>query len=702
MGFRPHRNLTRSRTGVPVGSRVPRDRKRKGTPIGMKKLMAYVLAAFLLGGVAMGKGTSAARNAKGAKSGGAQITAVEGRARTPSASQGGRVSSRAVTGNLSKLRRERLLSHIAAIKTFLERSVGTDTNAVRLLSFAVELEKEARGKKYGLVFEEHRERVDVELDENIPVLEEMKGRFLAARNAKSAKDEGVAHVAAEAPLNFLIEGDNLAALKLLEKTHRGRIDLIYIDPPYNTGNEDFIYNDSYVDKTDTFRHSKWLSFMQKRLEIARLLMSDSALIFLSIDDNEQAALKLLCDEVFDEANRIAVLPTIMNLKGNQDEFGFAGTHEYTLVYAKNKAKCVVNLFPVDEEDMDAWQEDEIGYFKKGATLKRTGKDAPRESRPWGYFPILVNRKSKQVSVITESEYEQIYDGKNKAFDDDYVLRLKTDYEKRGYEVLLPTIGNMKASWRWQYSTVKNNPSEIIVVGEGGSFSLYKKQRPQLGDMPTAKPKTTFYKPQYSSGNGTSQLKAILGSKLFDNPKPVELIKDFMLLGSDKNDIVLDFFAGSGTTGHAVMKLNAEDGGRRRFILVTNNENGICEKVTYERLKRVMAKEKYAARLKYYKVGYVPITEDGYWERADALLGYIRELVELENGIDFSHDTSVAIVLTDVELGRFVKGLAKKTALPRILYKGHNVILDAKAKAAIEKQGVEVKTIPDYYYPELED
>ena len=151
-----------------------------------------------------------------------------------------------------------------------------------------------------------------------------------------------------------------------------------------------------------------------------------------------------------------------------------------------------------------------------------------------------------------------------------------------------------------------------------------------------------------------------------------------------------------------MKLNAEDGGRRRFILVTNNENGICEKVTYERLKRVMAKEKYAARLKYYKVGFVPITEDGYWERADALLGYIRELVELENGIDFSHDTSVAIVLTDEELGRFVKGLAKKTALPRILYKGHNVILDAKAKAAIAKQGVEVKTIPDYYYPELED
>jgi len=218
----------------------------------------------------------------------------------------------------------------------------------------------------------------------------------------------------------------------------------------------------------------------------------------------------------------------------------------------------------------------------------------------------------------------------------------------------------------------------------------------------------FLGKEFSNDKAKKDLKDVFGYCPFDYSKPLELVEKLVSISLKANPFVLDCFAGSGTTGHAVMKLNAEDGGRRTFILVTNNENGICEKVTYERLKRVMAKEKYAARLKYYKVGYVPITEDGYWERADALLGYIRELVELENGIDFSHDTSVAIVLTDVELGRFVKGLAKKdggrgaTALPRILYKGHNVILDAKAKAAIEKQGVKVKTIPDYYYPELED
>ncbi|MFZ7308406.1 DNA methyltransferase, partial [Avibacterium avium] len=133
-----------------------------------------------------------------------------------------------------------------------------------------------------------------------------------------------------------MQGDNLHSLKILEKTHRNKIDVIYIDPPYNTGNKDFIYNDRYVDNNDGYRHSKWLSFMSKRLEIAKNLLSKQGVIFISIDDNEQAQLKLLCDEIFGENNFIAELPTIMNLKGNQDEFGFAGTHEYTLCYARKK------------------------------------------------------------------------------------------------------------------------------------------------------------------------------------------------------------------------------------------------------------------------------------------------------------------------------------------------------------------------------
>lgn len=173
-------------------------------------------------------------------------------------------------------------------------------------------------KKYGLVWEEKPEDVEERLREELPVLREDKTKFIPSKNP-------------EAPNHIIIEGDNLEALTALSYSHEGRIDVIYIDPPYNTGNKDFVYNDSFVDSEDEYRHSKWLSFMAKRLRIAKRLLSDRGVIFISIDDNEQANLKLLCDEVFLSSNCVAILPTIMNLKGNQDQFAFAGTHEYTIV-----------------------------------------------------------------------------------------------------------------------------------------------------------------------------------------------------------------------------------------------------------------------------------------------------------------------------------------------------------------------------------
>lgn len=583
------------------------------------------------------------------------------------------------TGNLSKIHREELVAKIGKIKEFLQQS--PDTNAVQLLSFAADLEKEVRNKKFGLVFEEHKERVDVELEENLPVLTENKLRLI---------DNG-------GEVNFLIEGDNLAALKLLEKTHRGKIDLIYIDPPYNTGKKDFVYNDNYVDTKDAFRHSKWLSFMRERLLIARKLLSDSGIILVSIDDNEQAALRLLMDDAFGD-NFIALLPTIMNLKGNQDQLGFAGTHEYTLVFAKDRNKVVINQFNI--EDDDSWSQDEIGYYKKGATLKRTGEDAPRESRHNGYFPILIDKTTHQVSTISKDEYEAIYDSATRTFDDQYVEMLRTKYQDDGYVFILPMIDDVKASWRWSFNKVRSEASEIIVSGAGDNLSLYKKQRPTLGELPSAKPKTLFYKATYSSGNGTAQLKNILGSKVFDNPKPLELIADFVQIGSRKDSVILDFFAGSGTTGHAVMKLNAEDGGKRKFILVTNNENEICEKVTYERLKRVIEKENYAAKLKYYKIDYVPIKEQMYYEYADDLLAHIRELVELENGVDFTHDGEIAIVLTDDEIEKLSKNASKLKKI-KTLYRGHNVLMSNAVEEKLKSQNIEIRVIPQYYYPELE-
>lgn len=363
--------------------------------------------------------------------------------------------------------------------------------------------------------------------------------------------------------NIFIEGDNLEVLKALQNSYRRKVKMIYIDPPYNTGKE-FIYPDKFSEglqgyleytgqkneasenteskpETGGRRHSNWLSMMYPRLQLAKSLLTDDGVIFISIDDNEQSNLKKLCDEVFGEENCIAVLPTVMNLKGNNDQFGFAGTHEYTLVYARNANQLDhLNGFEIEEEKVDDWLEDEKGFWKKGATLKRTGADAPRQRRPKGWFPIYIS-SSDIVSV-------------NKRDDSDLEL--------------YPITDGQEMSWRWSKEKVAKDYDEIIVNRKGNNISLYKKQRPDIGDLPSSKPKTLFYKAVYSSGNGTSAVKELFeNNKYFDNPKPVQLIKDFLKIGSEKDSIILDFFAGSATTAQSVMELNAEDGGSRNHIQI---------------------------------------------------------------------------------------------------------------------------------------
>ncbi len=591
------------------------------------------------------------------------------------------------TGNLSKLRRDELAAKIGEIKSFLEQS--SDTNAVRLLRFAAEVEREVRNKKFGLVFEEHRERVDVDLEGNLPVLTEVKKRFLAAKSANPARGVAASSPTAvdEAPLNFLIEGDNLAALKLLEKTHRGKIDLIYIDPPYNTGNKDFIYNDSYVDKTDTFRHSKWLSFIKKRLESMRQLMTQEAFICISIDDNELYSLKLLCDEIFGERNFVACIPRRTKSSGKTTK-DVSSNHDYVVIYAKDK-ECVL-IGGVAHIDSGFKHEDEFvnerGKYKLNQTLDY---DSLQYSKGLDY-PITIDG-------------EVFYPGQD-----------RNGWERR-------MLGDHKrADWEWRWSREKFEfglAHGFIVVKRkhDGSARIYTKtylnatiEQSDGGEYKVViterkKPLSTldFLDKEFSNDNAKKDLKSVFGECPFDYSKPVLLVERLLGISLMTNGVVLDCFAGSGTTGHAVMKLNAEDGGKRKFILVTNNENGICEKVTYERLKRVIEKEKYTARLKYFKVEYVPISEEGYWERAEELLKYIRELVELENGIDFDHDKSVAILLTDADVKKFIKD-KKRLSECRTVYRGHNVTQEAGAWAVFEKKGIEVKMIPDYYYPELED
>ncbi len=433
-------------------------------------------------------------------------------------------------------------------------------------------------KRYGLVWEEKTEDAEQELLDKIPVLSEDVSKAIINQSVK------------DIPNHILIEGDNLHALTTLCFTHENKIDVIYIDPPYNTGNKDFKYNDTFVDKEDSYRHSKWLSFMSKRLRLAKRLLKSTGVIFISIDDNEMAQLKLLCDEIFLQENFVAKLPTIMNLKGNQDQFGFAGTHEYSMVYAKNSIRASFNEFDIDDESIESWQQDELGYFKKGATLIATGEDAPREKRPKMFYPILINNKTSLIELISDSEHSNLFDEKNRMFNDEYLLELKNKYESKDYTFLLPTNDtNGYSRWRWGWNNANKIKfqTDVIVLKTKKGFSLYKKQRPELNELPSKKPKSIFYKPEYSSGNGTSQVKQILCDKRFNNPKPLELIKDFLQIGTKKTSIILDFFAGSGTSLHATIQLNAEDGGNRQCILVTNNENKICEEVTYERNKRVI-------------------------------------------------------------------------------------------------------------------
>ena len=535
--------------------------------------------------------------------------------------------------NISKKKRDDLLNKINQIRAFIA-AAPQDENTGNLLSYLSDLEKDVNGKKYGLVFEEHREEIDEVLDTHTPVLTENADLFI---------DHG-------GQMNFLLEGDNLAALKLLEKTHRGNIDLIFIDPPYNTRNGDFGYDDSRVDLTDTFRHSKWISFMSERLLVARRLLKNDGVIFIAIDDNEQAALKLLCDQLFGEENFLASIIWQHSIQPKGYSGTFSVHHNYILCYQKT-AQFVLNSLPRTDEDNKAYanpDNDPRGKWRSG------------DVRNALYRPNLI------------------------------------------YDIISPSGNVIKPcanGWRWSKETVEEKIKSGEIVFSKDETRIIRKI--YLDTLEGRTPETIWFgKDVGTTRSAMSEIKEIFGSSVFGTPKPTSLIERTLRLISRMDATVLDFFAGSGTTGHAVMKLNAEDGGSRRFILCTNNENGICRDVTYERIRRVIDKEDYAASLKYYKVDYVPISDRMYYEYADELLRHIRELVELENGINFTGNEEIAIVLTDEELETFLndESICKKC---QKLYMGHDVLLDAQQAQALQEYNIAVNIIPDYYYKELE-
>lgn len=571
--------------------------------------------------------------------------------------------------NISKQKRDDLLNKIKQIKAYIESS-PQDENTKNLLAYLGELTKEVNGKKYGLVFEEHREAIDEILEKNAPVLTEEEDLFI---------NNG-------GEMNFLIEGDNLAALKLLEKTHKGKIDVIYIDPPYNTGAKNWTYNNDYVDKDDEYRHSKFASFIKERMEIARNLLSDEGIIVCAIDDYEIHSVRMMFDEIYGEHNRLGTCVVVHNPGGRQDDNFFATAHEYMLVYSKKKEKADVGFLPITEEKQAQYtNQDEYGKYKL-RSLIRTGAHSRPEERPGLCYPIYINPNTLEISIQKSNLF---------------------CFELFPFD----SSGNPRV-WRWSPKTVMENKEKYLVCKkQKDSFAVYVKERES--DNQGYKPKTLWNNSNYSSATAIGQIKSIFNSStgsVFDYPKSCFLIIDILKILTKNNTTILDFFAGSGTTGHAVMKLNAEDGGHRKFILCTNNENGICRDITYQRLKTVITgkrkdgsdyDEKYNASLKYYKIDYIPIEEKMYYEYADELLEHVRELVELENAIDFNTNQTVAIVLDDEELEDFVNNIDEHKEC-KILYKGHDVLSSYKQEQILKAHGISVNVVPDYYYRDLAD
>ena len=399
-------------------------------------------------------------------------------------------------------------------------------------------------KKYGLVWEDKPEEIETRLVDELPVLTEVPERAIVSESP-------------DAPNHILIEGDNLEALTALAYTHEGKIDVIYIDPPYNTGNKDFVYNDSFVDREDGYRHSKWLSFMNKRLQIAKSLLSSGGVIFISIDDNEQAQLKMLCDEIFGSSNFITNIiwqSTAGSNTGNE----IVTTTEYVLVYTLNRSIAHFDGQPLSADTFKLSDE----YVKERG---RYTLDKLDRRRVGGHYSEALNFPIEMP---------------------DGTLR----YPGGGQQV--------NEGWNYLWSKTKvqwgldNN--FIVFKKNKEEWAVYCKRYQNVDNNNKPVDRTTPYRnlitsDLFNTAQGTAELANIFNIRPFAFPKPSSFVK--FLLSTTVTTLpkatILDFFAGSGTTLHATMQLNAEDGGHRKCILVTNNENNICENVTYERNKRVI-------------------------------------------------------------------------------------------------------------------
>jgi len=371
--------------------------------------------------------------------------------------------------------------------------------------------------------------------------------------------------------NKIIYGDNLEALKSLLPEYEGQIKCIYIDPPYNTGNEGWVYNDNVnhprlekwlgevvgKESEDLSRHDKWLCMMYPRLKLLHKLLADNGAIFISIDENEIPNLQLLCAEIFGKSNYVATITIIVKPEGRRYGF-FAKTHEYLLVFAKKISELELNEITVEGSNYQ--YEDDRGGFNLKGLRNRNVKSFNSDNRPNLRYPIYVNTNKPDENNLMEVSVEKL-DG--------------------WQEVHASTVDGLKSVWRWGMEKSSNQREDLTAKkGYDGDIRIFQKER-KLTQMA----KTTWDSKNFHSITGTREVTEILGKSVFDFPKPVALIRQIVEIGTNENEIILDSFAGSGTTAQATLNLNKVDGGNRKFILIEMED--YSDKITAERAKRVI-------------------------------------------------------------------------------------------------------------------
>lgn len=473
----------------------------------------------------------------------------------------------------------------------------------------LELEAELKSlKKYGIVWdkEAYPEAKAFECIDNIPLLVNEKDLNLVST--------GINHC--------LIEGDNFHSLMSLNYVAQQLIDIIYIDPPYNTlhaaGDGGFKYNDSFVDENDMYKHSKYLNFMEKRLKLAYSLLKNDGTIFISIDDHEAADLKMLCDSIFGSSHFITMIPRLTKPQRAGQETYMDISHDYILAYSK--ADDFENI--IDRN----YNPSKLKHDKNGTYIE-------------GDTKAILAALSQGYSAGGDYDFE--YNGK----------------------IYKPvTKDGVRNRWLWTKERMEAAAKLGILVETSSTLrmQLYidKKFEEKTNVMVPKDDKLIFHtsdfmtNTDYSNPNGVSDLSEIDKSLVtkFNNPKPVKLIKKLIQFCKNKDAVVLDFFAGSGTTGQAVLELNNEDGGHRRFILCTNDENNICREVTYKRLKTLFTgikpdgspfKEKFNDSLYFFKTAFIKDVKNSdqakynLAEKTDSLLCIYENIFNEVERNDFS-------------------------------------------------------------------